>query len=70
MHLEFIEKVEDRGIIRSISRYLIKCISYNTQKNKGKISDFTSRMKIDQIILDDYNDDIMIDKVLKFFISV
>ena len=70
MHLEFVGKTENRGIIRSISRHLIKCISYNTQKNKGKISDFTSRMKIDQTILDDYNDDTMIDKVLKFFISV
>ena len=70
VHLEFIGKAEDHGIIRSMSRYLIKCISYNTQKNKGKISDFMSRMKADQITLDDYNDDTMIDKVLKFFIFV
>ena len=28
-----------------------------------------SRMKMNQIILDDYNDNTMIDKILKFFIS-
>ena len=66
---EFVGRAEDHGIIRSISRHLIKCISYNTQKNKGKISDFKSRMKMNQTMLDDYNDNTMIDKVLKFFIS-
>ena len=69
VHPGSIGKAEDHGTTRSMSRHLTKCISYNTQKNKWKISDFMSHMEVGQTTLDDYNDDTMVDKVLKFFIS-
>ena len=64
-----IEKDENGNTIRSISRHLINCISYNIKKKKIKVFDFAARMKMSKTILDDYNNDSMIDKILKFFIS-
>jgi hypothetical protein len=68
-HPGCVGKAEEGGTTRSMSRHLIKCTSYNTKKNKEKISDFTSRMEKGQTILDDYDNASIVDKVLKFFIS-
>src|SRR5947207_7916537 len=69
MHPDCVGKTEESDTTRSISRHLIKCTLYNTKKNKAKISDFASRMKKGQTILDDYDNDSIVDKVLKLFIS-
>src|SRR5947207_4075079 len=69
MHPDCVGKTEESDITRSISRHLIKCTLYNIKKNKAKIFDFASRMKKSQTILDDYDNDSIIDKILKLFIS-
>src|SRR5947207_446380 len=68
-HPDYVGKTEESDTTRSMSRYLTKCISYNTKKNKAKISNFASHMKKSQTILDDYDNVSIVNKILKFFIS-
>ena len=68
-HPGSVGKAENGSTTRSMSRHLTNCISYSTKKNKIKASDFAARREAGQTILDDYDNDSMVDKVLKFFIS-
>ncbi len=65
-HPNYIRKVEDIDNTRS---YLDNYIVYIKKRDQKKLIDFVSRMEMNQIIMNDYDNDVIMDKVLKFFIS-
>ena len=48
----------------------VQCLNYTSfkrKKNKAKASDFTADMEVGQTTLDNYDNDSMVNKILKFF---
>ena len=69
MHSRSVGKDDNSGTTSSLSRHLTICKSYNTQTNTTKTSRLAARLQENQTTFEDYNNDSMIDKTLKFFIS-
>ena len=68
-HPGSIGKDENNSTTSSMSQQLINYTSFKRKKNKAKASDFTADMEVGQTTLDNYDNDSMVNKILKFFIS-
>ena len=53
-HRDCVGKPKDDDTTRSMSQHLMKCISYNTKKNKAIMIDLADHMEASQTIFDDY----------------
>jgi hypothetical protein len=69
-HPSTVGKTTDSGTTKSMSRHLQSCQRYKDKKgNRERMSAFESRLESGQTTLADYDNDTMVDKTLKFFIS-
>ena len=69
-HPSTVGKAADCGTTKSMSRHLLSCKRYNDKKlDRERLSSFQSRLESGQTTLADYDNDTMVDKTLKFFIS-
>ena len=69
-HPTTLGKATDSGTTKSMSRHLQTCKRYNDKKgDRERMLDFESRLESGQTTLADYDNDTMVEKTLKFFIS-
>lgn len=69
-HPSTVGKLADSGTTKSMTRHLLMCERYKHKKHdQQRMSSFQSRLESGQTSLADYDDDTMVDKTLKFFIS-